>query len=311
MTVLTTKALALAADASAPLLDRLLAARKLVDRGLADKALAALSDRPAPEIRKLVLYAKYVQGLTRSLDLAGTQDGTGRWETLDGSSPDATNEATGVLLWTRPRVRRVALVFSNVDGGFGVLKGWQSIALLHRAFRKLRANVVYLRDASRLLHFGGIAGLAGDYPACLAALKDLLKDRGWSRCYTLGDSAGGYAALRYALDLEARAVLSFSGQTSIDAADAKNRHQELRLVQSELPAYAVDLLPLYRARARRPRVFLCYGALHKGDAAYAQHFAELPGTRLIPFEDFALHSTLLEAIRRRRLRAMLAGLLRS
>lgn len=302
------RALARAADTGAALDERLLAARQLVDNGFAAEALAALRDRPARETRKLVLYAKYVEQLGKSLDFEGKRPGPGRWETLDGAALDTTSETTGALLWTRPGVRRTALVFSNVGGSFGVLKGWHSIAQVHLAIRPLELNAIYLRDASRLVHFGGIRGLAADYPGCIAALKALLDGRGWTSVYALGDSAGGYAALRYGLDLEMRAVLSFSGQTSLDPADEANRHRMLEPVQNALPAYTVDLLPLYRARARRPRLLLCYGELNKSDAAHAQRMAELPETKLIPFEGFAWHSTLLEAVRRRSLDKLLGRL---
>jgi hypothetical protein len=223
--------------------------------------------------------------------------GEGRWEALDGSAPAGSAASDGVMLWLREDAQQTLLAFSNVHGGFGPMRGWASVALVHRYLRKFALNVVYLRDPSRCLHLAGLPGLGDSYDSCVAGLRALYARRGWGKIYTLGVSAGGYGALRYGLDLGARAVLSFSGPSDVaPPADPARRVAPFGTLYRTAPGMAVDLLPLYRRSARRPRLLLCYGQGNAYDAHMARRMAEFPETELVPFA-FAGHTTIVEALR--------------
>jgi hypothetical protein len=177
------------------------------------------------------------------------------------------------------------------------MAGWHSIGIVHRVFRPLGVNVVYMLDESESVHFGRIRGLGKGYEECLGKLKALLGARGWNEIYMYGVSSGGFSALRYGLDLGAHAVLSMSGPTNLTREEVVTPDPRLDHFYRNLPAYAIDLLPLYRNSARRPRLLLCYGELNEYDKSMAQRMAEFPGTDLIPFAGFAGHSTFIEALR--------------
>jgi hypothetical protein len=302
------------ADRSLPPGSRLDAAQGLVSYGEAGAPiLAALGDLKADPahaatLRKLEQFASYAGQALRWLDFAGKQPQAGRWDTLDGSVPGSTTQASGALLWASPGATRTVIAFPHLGGGFGPLRGWLSIALLHRTLRPLAANVVYIRDESLRLHFCGIHGLGSDYSASIQALGQALRSRGWGPLHTFGESSGGYTALRFGLDLGARAVLSMSGPTSM-AGDTERNDPRLVRFYRDAPQFAVDLLPLYRASAKRPRLLLCYGEDNAYDTRMAQRMAELPGTELVPFAGFAGHSTFIEAMRTRTLAPLATRLL--
>jgi hypothetical protein len=214
-----------------------------------------------------------------------------------------------MLLWLHAEATRVVLVFSNAIGGFGRQTGWNSIGVMHRALKPLATNIVYLYDDTGLLHFDGIAGLGGDYAACVGGLGAMLESRGWTSVYAFGDSSGGYSALRYGLDLEAKAVLSMSGLSTLDPADPVRQDPRLQPFFRQPGEFAVDLLPLYRARARRPHLLLCYGELNKHDSRHALRMAELPEAELIPFPGYSEHSTFVASLRNRSFGALARRLL--
>ena len=262
--------------------------------------------------RRLVALARYVEREHSQLDFSGARPSVGRWETLDGSAPGASSEESGALLWVRPQARGVVLVFSTLRGNFGMLKGWPSVALVHRFLGTFPVSAVYLRDETACLNLAGNRAFGGDYGACLAGLRALCATRGWSDGYTMGLSAGGYAALRFGLDLGVRGVLSFSGSTDqTPGPNIAKRHPDVRALSEKAPHMAVDLAPLMRAAARRPRMLLCYGERNEHDAAMAQRLAEFPETELVPFSGFEGHSTFMEASRLGQLRSLTARLLQA
>jgi hypothetical protein len=308
---------ALVADPGAQPIQRLQAAQRLIDLGRCEGVVEALGDlarRPqfAAGLRKFGLYVNFVAHSLRWLDFAGKQarqENAGRWETLDGSSPDPTGKTgSGVLLWVRPGATRVVVVFSNVISGFGSpMRGWVSMVHMHRALKPADASIVYVMGDARFLHFAGVRGLGENYDGNVARLRSEFEARRWSTILTAGESSGGYSALRFGLDLEARGVLSFSGCSSLAPADCSDR----RLVdlQQQLPEAALDLLPLYRARERRPRVLLSYGAGHAKDTWYAERMADVPGCELFPLADFAEHGTMIECMRRKQMQPLVQRLL--
>jgi hypothetical protein len=212
-------------------------------------------------------------------------------------------------MWVHPGAERTVIAFSHMQGGFGPMAGWHSIGLVHRILRPLGVNVVYLLDEPGHLHFGLIRGLGDDYSSGIDRLKALLAERGWSRTYAFGPSSGGFSALRFGLDLEAQAVLSMSGPTDLDVPDPAHRDPRLLIFYRDLPRFAVDLLPLYRASVHRPRLVMCYGQLNDYDRQMAERMTELGETALAPFDGFAGHSTFVEGLRNGRLGPLLRQLI--
>ena len=308
-------AAALAAEPTTPFGVRIRACAELVLHGRladAEPSLRQLEARPgfAVRARQLRALGRYAERAIEGLDFAGARPADGGWETLDGGAPGASTEASGALLWLRPGTSRVVLAFSTLRGNFGMLKGWGSVFLVHRFLAAFPVNIVYLRDETACLSLAGNRAFGEDYGACVAGIRALCEARGWRDAWALGLSSGGFPALRYGLDLGLRGVLSFSGPTDLTPGPGlAKRHPDERALAEKAPHMAVDLLPLMRAAARRPRMLLCYGEGNAYDAAQAQRFAGLAETELVPFAGFAGHSTFMEAGRLGQLRALAARLI--
>jgi len=303
-----------AADGGAAPEARLKACEELILWGSAASAMPALRElhrlpRFAVRVRRIAAIARYLERAPDEFVFAGARQAEGRWETLDGSAPGESGAAGGAMLWLREGAQKTLLAFSNVHGGYGPMRGWASVALLHRFLKRFAVNVIYLRDATRCLHVAGIPGLGDDYASCVASLRALCAQRGWGEIYALGVSAGGYSALRYGLDLGARAVLSFSGPSDVTPhADPAKRIAMYGTLYETVPGMAFDLLPLYRRSARRPRLLLCFGEGNAYDAGMARRMAEFPETELVSFA-FSEHTTFIEAMRLRQVETMVGRLI--
>jgi hypothetical protein len=289
---------------------RLRACNALVDRDMTHRAIGFLEKlqrhpRVATRARRLLAMTRYMSSAVARLDLANASRSDPRWEALDGSALGNVSDDTGLLVWSRAGTDKVVLIFSHVAGGFGPLRTVASTAIVHRAIEQVAASIVYVRDPSGGLNLAGVRGLAPDYEGCVVALRALCARKGWRHVYTMGPSSGGYAALRYGLDLGARGVLSMSGFVHLEPPVAP----VLQPFYKRAPHMAVDLLPLYRAHPSPPRVMMCYGEKHERDAASARRMAELPGTELIAAPDFDDHSTLIWAIAERTLQPLVGRLI--
>ncbi len=181
------------------------------------------------------------------------------------------------------------IVFSGT-----ALKAGLPFNILHRWFAPLGVHVVYLRDFRRLNYDHGVPTLAPDYRGTVRALHAVTQEFGTGRILCFGNSLGGYAALRYALDLGAEAVLSFAGPTNLSNSLTTPEFRR-RLALAE----GLDLLPLYRGAARPPRVHLVYGDGCAEDVAQAQNFAGLPTATLAAAAGWPDHNVFLYALQQR------------
>jgi hypothetical protein len=168
------------------------------------------------------------------------------------------------------------------------------LELIHPLLTPCGVSLVYLRDRQRLLYLNGIASLGDSYGETLAALGRLLPDT-TRRLLCFGNSAGGYGALRYGLDLGAERVLGMGAPTDLRpdtlAADARGRAVCLRL-EKRVPEMAVDLRPLFESAPRRPRVDLWYGDDMPQDTLHAENLRGVDGVGLHDIAGCAQHDIL-------------------
>jgi radical SAM superfamily enzyme YgiQ (UPF0313 family) len=78
--------------------------------------------------------------------------------------------------------------------------------------------------------------------------------------FCLGESMGGFGALRYGLELGAEAVLAMGTYTTLLADVGDPVPEDEKYVNRRLRADAVDLLPLFRGAASIPRITLIHAA---------------------------------------------------
>ena len=183
--------------------------------------------------------------------------------------------------------------------------------IFHRLVQQLGCSVVYLRDFRRAHYLKGVRGLGGDRAETIHALKTLTADLGARRVLCVGNSSGGYGALLYGLELEAEAVLNFSGPTNLDPEFNRylNRGESALALSQELPNESLDMRARYLAAPKRPRAAMVFGEFAWDDRLHGEHMGGSPGVELISVSDYQGHSTISELLRRDQLSQLLEDLM--
>jgi hypothetical protein len=158
-----------------------------------------------------------------------------------------------------------------------------------------KTHLVAIRDPKRCFGMTGIPGLGATYQACLASLRALIAEFGVIDVYCTGVSAGGYPALRYALDLAACGVLAFSAPTTLDLADDSgaplSRYPQLTALYRQLPDIPLDLARPYAATTPRPSAILLYSPSNTRDAWLANRMGGIKGVEINAVAEEAGHRT--------------------
>jgi hypothetical protein len=180
---------------------------------------------------------------------------------------DATKE---VQIVPRAGATTVLLGFCGAANRMGM-----PLNLMHRWFGRLGVHVIYLRDYRGRNYDEGIASLAGDLGGTLLALRQTIAGLGATRAVCYGNSLGSYGALRYGLELPAKAVLCFGAPTNLTPGFGNTPLRDQRGV-----ATGLDLRPLYERAGTAPRTRLVYSEFQPYDRAQAENFAGLPTVSL-------------------------------
>lgn len=189
----------------------------------------------------------------------------------------------------RRGARALLLVFCG-----SALKAALPLNLLHRWLGVIGVHVVYLRDFRRSNYDQGVPALACSYQGTLHALQTIAEDLGAEHILCFGNSLGGYAAMRFGLDLGAQAVLSFAGPTNLSGAFLTPEFRK-RFEITE----GYDLRPLYEGAQRPPRVHLVYGDACADDKRQALNFAGLPTVTLAAASGWNDHNVFLYTMQQR------------
>lgn len=184
------------------------------------------------------------------------------------------------------------------------------LPLFDRYLAELDLSAVYLRDRRRLAYFGGVGSLGADYASTLEALRELLGELGAATVHTIGNSAGGFGAISYGLDLGAAHVLGFASPIVIHEKvgewDARAPVFVRRVCES-IPPERRDI-PARLAANRMSQIHLVFGADSPDDSRHAEAVKDCPNVELIPIEGLAGHGALFALANAGRLRPRLKAL---
>ena len=165
---------------------------------------------------------------------------------------------------------------------------------IDRYMAALGVSALHLRDASRFLFLNGVAELGPDYETTLARLRKFVMRAGSGPLTTIGASSGGFAAMRYGIDLGADATVCFSPPSDITerflADDGRGRIVARRL--QSLDESQKRLAPLLTARENRHPIHVVYGTEMQQDRRHADELRGLPGVSMHPLEGSDEHNTL-------------------
>lgn len=104
----------------------------------------------------------------------------------------------------------VMLVFTGLANRAGI-----SVRLLDAYLATLNVSVIYLRDNTRLLFNDGIESVSDTYEGTLEIIKQRIKELGAKKIICFGNSGGGFAAIRYGIDLNAEKIIGINGVTNV------------------------------------------------------------------------------------------------
>ena len=159
--------------------------------------------------------------------------------------------------------------------------------LFDRHLAAFGVTAIYVKDMQRLMYVHGVRSL-GDYQQTLAALREMLDRLGATKLCTLGVEGGGYAAIRYGVELGVRHIVGFgihSGKVQPGELGSEPFKNFLRArTQRVLPEERLDLKPFLESRRYSATIDLLYGEIERRsiDRAHAEHLSTLPGVRLRP-----------------------------
>lgn len=186
---------------------------------------------------------------------------------------------------------------SGDEGRFGVPHHY-----FHRWVSGLPAHTLYLRDLSGARYREGLGGIEGGHDAMIATVACLARELGVSRTAVIGNSNGGFAALRAGAELGARRITLFSPRGNrlgrgLDGEEgAAARGAALAATVAELRG---------RLATPTPEILCIFGDGNAVDRDVAEAMATLPGVRRLPVRDFNRHNSILIAIYRKQLGALL------
>ena len=255
----------------------------LVQTGQAKKALDLLQEFPSGTV--------YSQAALECRQIAESLEETEREPSRGepGASAHALEEWPAALVWRHPKTSSsVIFVFSNGGDGF-----FLTLNALIRQLKGLDCHLVFVRDHGKSFYLGDIHASSEGKIGIADSLREIAESLGARSIYCLGISIGGYGALRYGLELRAKAVLGFGAlvnPTRLRRVPLQTAYlQRVRQVHPEL---IIDACDLYRQAEWQPRVTLCYGADHIADRSDAETMCSIPGVRLQPVEGFSDHSVI-------------------
>ncbi|WP_421725957.1 hypothetical protein [Bauldia sp.] len=201
------------------------------------------------------------------------------------------DEDTDLGFWTIPRgADTTVLAFAGHSKRIGV-----SAYFMERILRRQDTNVVFLFDWRKTYYLGGVKGLGSNVNETVQSLTSLLSDMGTRKLICLGQSAGGYAALRYGSSLSADGVLAFS-PTTHRVVTSKARLQIREGTGREADPYELDLSRQLRQSAHKQTKRIVFGAGSETDVESAKMLSGLPGVVLQPVPENSRHEILSQLV---------------
>ena len=147
-------------------------------------------------------------------------------------------------------------------------------------------TALYLKDFKRLRYLLGIQSLSDNYPGTLTALRGILSRLGVKRLCTIGNCVGGFAAIRYGVELSADRILTFGSPTylgnDLSTPMEPTRHFMRNRLAANVPSEMLDLRPFLEARQHNAQIELFYEEEDPVGQIHAFHLSGLRGIRMRP-----------------------------
>ncbi len=249
-------------------------------------------------------------------DLEGRSDNALLHAILDsgvaskGASKMPSFDGGDMVVVARPGSKRCLLIFAGLADRLQL-----PMPLFHRIIAPLDTSVIYLRDTQRSFFLGGIAGLGSNVKDAVAALRVRIDALGANKIYTLGNSSGGFAAIRYGLELGASGIMTSGGLSNISSSfmEAVNDTRATSVISRVNRSFAyeeLDLRPMLKAAKPSPRLLMYYGADHAADKVQAEYLKDISSVEIRFIIGHSGHGVLLQLIENGKLLPVLSELMK-
>jgi hypothetical protein len=268
--------------------------------GHAKEALSALED-----IRRRWPTHPMVRNFLRNPSLELTFDATNAESTAEGDVGRAQEEELRAIAEKDPgpaeRLRPILVPEAQRDVLIAEVTGAETAVLVFTAnndgvsmplpvfdryLATLDLTAIYLKDFQRLRYLQGIPSLSENYQGTMAALRDILSHLGVKRLCTIGNCVGGFAAIRYGVELCADRILTFGTPTYLSpdplAPLEPARHFMRNRLAANVPSEMLDLRPFLEARQHNAQIELFYEEEDPVSRIHTFHLSDLPGVRFHP-----------------------------
>lgn len=189
---------------------------------------------------------------------------------------------------------------------------WVSVYLMQRLLEPFGVNVIHVFDPLDAFHLGGFGGMGRTMEAAQDVLRRLATNIGTRQLYCFGQSSGGYAALRYGLDLGAKAMLAFSPMIVQPRRPRWLAHIHAKTGRRFEPE-EIDLRSLYRRYEDEgrsaPRTTIFCGASNQADMRSAAELTGIAGVRHFTLAGISAHDIIPNLLHSQLLRPILARFL--
>jgi len=186
-----------------------------------------------------------------------------------------------VIQATCPGAKTAALIFTGFNDALSI-----PLAIFDPFLATVPVSAVYLKDFKRLRYLQGVTSFADDYAGTLAALRDLISRLKVSRLVTMGNCIGGFAAIRYGVELGADRIIAFDAPTRIGHDTESGIQQGFNFLRKRLaasvPAEMTDLRPFLEERRNHIPIELYYQAEIPERREDSERLSDLPGIQLNP-----------------------------
>jgi hypothetical protein len=243
----------------------------------AKKVLAQIADSPA---------TKVLAGVINRIEAGETVLKMSLPHTVTRVDPVMGRQLEGIMILptAKPNADALLVFCGNAERDF----------ILPTAMLALRDHhVIFLRDTTRCFSLCELPRVGPDFHTNIARIKHILITLKAKNVFCAGESAGGFAALKFALELEANGVLGCGVPITINMEELNATFEMFPMLEplyNKDPSMATNMAQEYAARKKYPRMLLVYGEKHRRDASFAQMAALLPGVKLMPIPDVVAHT---------------------
>lgn len=206
---------------------------------------------------------------------------------LSAANPDISDSNSNAILPWRCKngSEKIIFAFTGFAGRLSL-----TLTTIHLTLRQFGCHIVYLTDTDGQFY---IRGSEWNTPGELCdLLRNIAREFGATRYFTLGSSSGGYGALRYGLDLGAEAVLAYSPLITPEINGWAATRKTLGQFRKNIPGFEPNLDVHFANSKTHPKVTIAYGAQCDGDRISAELMKNLPNVTLAPADGLAHHASL-------------------